>query len=556
MGVLPSDSRQAIAGSPGSLGELAMDDSLIDGVTPSPIEPSLPNSNLRQAGKSIQWKVIGSVAERVLNLLSVSIMARLVTPSDVGLVSIATIGFGLVGMMRDLGLSEAIIRAQEATPRFLNTCFWVRMGVGLALYALLAIVAAPFAWAYQQPILLPMLLVMGTTYMLDALPTVQEAILIREFRLGPATLARVGSLLLGLLVAIWAAWSGWGAWALIVNAVAATGFSILFLAPFTHWWPGVSINRKDVPHLIHFGGALTLTQLFGWFTESFGTAVLGLVASTDRVGIFRFASVIGRWPDSLLGSIMGRGLAVSFFAKVQGDPESMRIALIRATNVLYLFGMTLSALILVLGKPLVLVVYGQRWENAVPFAQLIVIGGTALMIRQTLRYWLIASGHSGTLSRNQFFTAVVAVPMILLGAWYGLLGVTIATTLACIVESVLLWIGNRDRTKLPRGGWIVAFWRPIAVSLMVGASLLVFNQLFPTWGEPFFRSIANLTLAPLLTPKAFDLFLTGFIPFSHLGAGMMLAGLIWLAAAYSLMPGEMDFLKRMLGIRWPRSKNV
>ena len=169
----------------------------------------------------------------------------------------------------------------------------------------------------------------GNNLRARCIPTIQESILIREFRLGPATLARVGSLCFGLMVGIWAAWQGWGAWALIINAVAATCCSALILAPFTRWWPGISVNRKDLRHLVHFGGDLTVTQLFGWFTESFGIAVLGRIVSDDRVGIFRIASVIGRWPDSLLGSVLGRGLAVSFFAKVQSDPEMMRGALFR-----------------------------------------------------------------------------------------------------------------------------------------------------------------------------------------------------------------------------------
>ena len=83
-----------------------------------PKESHSSKSDLRRAGKSIQWKVVGSFAERVLNIVSLAIMARLVTKADYGLVGLAQIAFGLVGMLRDLGLSEAIIRAPQATPLF------------------------------------------------------------------------------------------------------------------------------------------------------------------------------------------------------------------------------------------------------------------------------------------------------------------------------------------------------------------------------------------------------------------------------------------------------
>lgn len=512
------------------------------------------SGNLRRAGRSVQWKVMGSAAERVLNILSLAVMARLVTKAEYGIVGIATIAYALVGMMRDLGLSEAIIRSPKSSRPFLNTCFWVRMSVGVGLYLILVIVAAPFAWAYERPVLFPMLLVMGSTYVLDALPTVQESILIREFRVGAATFARVGSLLIGLLCGIWAAWNGWGAWSLIVNIVAATCSSILLLAPFTHWWPGFAIERTEIKHLVRFGGNLTITQLFGWFTESFGVAVLGRIAADEVVGIFRIASVIGRWPDSLLASVLGRGLAVSFFAKVQGDEEGMRVALRRATNILYLFGLTLAALILVMAPSLILVVYGPQWNEVVPYARMIVVGGTALMIRQTLRYWLIASGWSGALSRNQVFTACVAVPVILIGAWYGLFGVTIGTTVACVAESVFLWIANRDRTGMARGGWLVAYWRPITISIIAGTGLWLFSQSFQWWGSPVVHGLAMGSLKDLIAPPQLQAFADWFVPFVQLSLGMVVGGIVWLAATYWLMPEELGFLQHMLGIRWPRGR--
>jgi len=523
-----------------------------EGLNPS---ASSGDGNLRRAGRSVQWKVLGSAAERVLNILSLAVMARLVTKAEYGIVGIATIAYALVGMMRDLGISEAIIRSPEASRRFLNTCFWVRMGVGVGLYLILLIVAAPFAWAYDRPILFPMLLVMGSTYILDALPTIQESILIREFRVGSATIARVGSLLIGILCGVWAAWHGWGAWALIVNIVVTTFSSILLLAPFISWWPGFTIERKDVKHLVRFGGNLTITQLFGWFTESFGVAVLGRVASDEAVGIFRFASVIGRWPDSLLASVLGRGLAVSFFAKVQGDEEGMKIALRRATNILYLFGLTLGALILVMTPPLITVVYGPNWNEVIPYARMIVVGGTALMLRQTLRYWLIASGWSGALSRNQFLTACVAVPVILIGAWYGLVGVAIGTTVACIVESAFLWIANRERTGMNQGGWLVTYWRPIVIALLVGTGLWLFSFSFANWGEQFFHDLAMGTFQDLLGPVKVKAFAAGFVPFVHLSLGMLVGGVVWLASTYWLMPEELGFLQHMLGIRWPRARH-
>ncbi len=481
--------------------------------TSAPNAETGPTGGLRRAGSGVKWKLVGSVAERILNVVSLAIMARLVAKSDFGLVSLAGVAYSLVGMLRDLGISEAIARSRDDSVKFINTCFWVRFGVGVFLYAVLGMIAIPFSWFYGRDILVPMLMAMGSAYILDALPTIQEAILVREFRMREVVFSKLASLLFGVAVGWIAALSGLGAWALIASALATTASSAVFLWFFVSWRPQLMIDRDRVGHLLHFGGNLTATQFLGWFTESFSTAALARIVNDEKVGIFRIAYVVGKWPDSLLGSVLGGGMAVSSFAKIEHQQDRMRESLVLVSSVIYLTGLGIATVILMLADPLVLVIYGPHWHDVAPFARWITVGGAALMMRQTLRHWLIASGHAGALRANQVRTAIVSIALTIFGSYFGLIGITISSAFACVFEAVMLWASNVERTQLGLVDWLRAFWRPFAVNGLVA-----------------------LAIIPVNVGLSAELWAIG-----HLALGLTVAGIVWGFGAMFLMPKEIDF---------------
>lgn len=480
-------------------------------------EPLLSKRNLRGAGRSLRWKAVGSIAERITGLVALAVFARLLTKSDFGLAHLAIAALGLLGMLRDVGVSQAIIQRQEPSPTFVDTCFWVRFGVGVALYLAIAFFAWPIALFYGEDELLPLLLFLGTTYILDALPTVQESILIRDLRIKETSLARIASLLVGIVVATILAIWGFGAWALAANSVAATIASAVFLGLSCPWYPRFAFAPDEFKHLVQFGGRLTGTQILAWFTENFSIAVLGKVTTgTEQVGVFRQSYVIGKWPDSLIGSILGGGLVVSFFRRVQSSERRRRDALVQTTSLLYLVGLPFAMAIIVFAHDVVMVVYGPKWIDIVPLCRILAIGGTFLLMRQTLRHWLVASGHPRALFRTQAMVASAAILFVMIGIKFGTLGITVATTAACILESILLWYSCQKLTAIGPWDWLTNSWHSLVVAILVGSAMYCFSLFALHWPSPalhlftgmFVGLMVWIPVTAILAPREFRLVFT------------------------------------------------
>lgn len=506
---------------------------------PSPAADIPTRPGVQEAGRSVRWKLVGSVAERGVNLVAFVLLMRFVDRADFGLVALAIPIYTLVGMLRDVGVTQAIIQSPHATKEFISTCFWLRLAVGVVLYLVLAAIAWPASLLLREPSLFGILMVLGLVLIMDTIPSVQQAILIRELRVAPAMQVRAIGLFLGVVVSVAMAIAGAGAWALVVNAVVASIASGVLLFFLTNWRPMLRFDRNELPRLVRWGGNLTGAQVLGWFTEQFGVLAMGVFDAMAIhfgwirrgvpnlkgipgypdviLGYYSRAYIMGKWPDSLLGSVVGGGLATSFFAKIQDAPDRMRDALYRATRIMYLVATPVSVVILVVTDDFVKAVGGPDWEGAVLPCRIIAVGGTCLMLRQTLRHWLIAAGHPRILFRNQVIVAGVSVASTLVVVWFGMIWVALATTVACATEFVLLWTMSRHLTKTGLIDWVQMYWRPLASAVIMAVVMILVQSQVNHW--------------PVLVPRLL----------LNVAAGL----LAWLLAASILCPHDLKLLFRL-----------
>lgn len=457
-------------------------------------EPPAParRPGVREAGHGVRWKLVGSSAERILNFAALPLLLRLVDRQAWGLVALATVVYSLVGLLRDLGVSQEILRNPDTSSRFVSTCFWIRLTIGGALYLLLATFAYPVARISGHPEIVPVLLVMGTALFLDALPSIQQAVLIRDLRIRPAMQIRVVCVTAGVGVSLVMAYWSFDEWALVGGGLVATVASAALLWFACSWRPTFELDRLALGGIVRSGSHLTGAQVLGWFTENFAVFALG-VAGMDKqtLGYFSRAFVVGKWPDSLLGSVVGGGLATSFFAKLQHDPPKLREALHRATGLMYLVGLPMGVVLIVLTEDFWSVVAGPRWSPAVTPCRIIAVGGTCLMLRQTLRHWLIAAGAPSILMRTQFVVAACSVALTLAGLWYGMVGVAVATSVSCLLEFGLLWSLSRSLTHAGLSEWLRLYWRPIACAAILAVALAATRWFLPQTADLTLRVLTE-----------------------------------------------------------------
>src|SRR6266513_2160604 len=174
-------------------------------------------------GRTISSGLITIAAQGIkfaLNLASIMVLARLLTPRDFGLYAMVTTIMGYVVTFKDAGLSTATVQREGITHAQVSNLFWINVALSGALSLILAAGAPVIAWFYREPRLVPITLVLSSTFLLSGLAVQHTALLNRQMRFQAIAVVQVGSMLIGIAVSIGMAWLKYNYWALVGGNLA------------------------------------------------------------------------------------------------------------------------------------------------------------------------------------------------------------------------------------------------------------------------------------------------------------------------------------------------
>ena len=134
----------------------------------------------------VKWSAISHFGRRGLSLLTTIILARLLTPTEFGLVAMAAVVVGFIELFNDLGTATAVIQRNDPSDRLIASMFWLNAGFGFAAMLVLYLVS-PLAGAfYREPGVVPIMQVLSLSLALSGLSTLQKALLERNLEIGRA----------------------------------------------------------------------------------------------------------------------------------------------------------------------------------------------------------------------------------------------------------------------------------------------------------------------------------------------------------------------------------
>jgi O-antigen/teichoic acid export membrane protein len=104
----------------------------------------------RAIAKGAAWMLLARVAERGLGLVSLLILARVLVPADFGLVAMAMSVIVFVELASTFGFDLALIQREHLTREHYDTAWTLQIAFGLLCAALIAALAYPSAWFYDD----------------------------------------------------------------------------------------------------------------------------------------------------------------------------------------------------------------------------------------------------------------------------------------------------------------------------------------------------------------------------------------------------------------------
>lgn len=418
-----------------------------------------PEMSVRTAAA---WALVSQYASFALQFATSVVLARwFITPAQLGLFSIAFAAVTVVAFLQDFGVARYVNGEHDLTPEKLQTAFTISVvfAWGIALLALAC--AVPVARFYGDPQLLPVLLVVASSYLLVPLSIVPQATCQRRMDYKSNTMIEVGSSLANAGVALILAVLGHGALALAWGAFAQQGARLAvsqWRAGFMLPWP---LRLKGARPVLELGATNSVLSTCYSITARAPELVIGRLIDNTAVGLFARASGLALQLRMLVAGAV-TGVFYPAFRRVRDAGEPLGPPYLRV--VAAYTGITWPAMagIATLAQPLIMALYGERWLAAAPLLLWVALAQLCYVSLPLNADLPLLLGRKRELIHRNIVETVLSVGLIIVSAPFGLAWVAVSRFVHGLVWMVIY--APFMRTMLDFG------WRDLA--RIYGQSLL------------------------------------------------------------------------------------
>jgi PST family polysaccharide transporter len=411
-----------------------------------------------------------SQAGRVIaQLLGMVILARLLSPSDFGVVAMAWLVTGFAGIFHDFGTKAAVIQRRELPSALLDSVFWLNVGIGIAIAILIALLAPIIAVAMREPQLTGVLWLLALGFPIASLGLVQQALLERASRFRSVALIECCAAFAGLAAGVLAALAGWGVYSLVYQAIVAWIVVTAGLWAASTWRPAWRCSLARIREIAGFSGNLVGFSIVNYFARNIDTVLIGRFLGATELGYYNLAYRLMLWPLQHISRVVGRAFFPAL-SRLQDDKPRLRQAYVRAAAAVFLITAPLSLGLFVLREPFVLALMGERWLKVADLLFWLAPVSMVQSVGTTASWLYLSTGRTDVMFKFAVFSSVAVTCAIVVGLQWGVEGVAAAY---CATALVLFWPNLAVSFRLV-GLSVPAFLRRLSPTFFVALLMALF----------------------------------------------------------------------------------
>jgi len=386
----------------------------------------------------LAWQFGSTVGKGVLQVVTLAILARLVTPEEFGIVGAALIVVGLSAIFSQFGVGPALVHLEPLRSAHIRAAFAITLVLSLSTTLAVWTSAPVIAGFFAMHDLSVVLRALSLSFLFAGLGVIPESLLQRELRFRALAVVDLASFALGYgALSVLLASMGYGVWALVGGHLGSTicrtcALLICRRHPAMPPWP-LSAGSD----LVRYGFGFTLTTLGNYAALQGDNVIVGRVLGAGPLGIYGRAYQLLVTPASIFGRVLDRVLFPTL-ASVQGDQAKLSVAYTRSIGLVATCTLPASVLVIVLANEGVRALLGPDWISVVLPLQILTLGlvcRTSYKISDSL---VRATGAVYRSAWRQWAYAVLTVVGAIVGSRWGVPGVAAGTLTAIVVKFILM----------------------------------------------------------------------------------------------------------------------
>lgn len=392
-----------------------------------------------RTARGLMWGLFNNSSVQVLNLVIGIFLARLLTPSDYGIIGVLSIFALIAGNLQSAGFSQALINIRRPTDNDYNSVFWFNITVSLASYVVLFACAPLIAYYFRQDCLVSVSRFIFIAFIFSAIGIVPAAWLQKRLMVREVTITSITALVLSGCVGIILALKGMAYWSLACQHVTYNLVTAVMRLHYCRWRPSLHIDMRPAWRMKNFAVKILLTSMLNTLSQNILTVIFGRVFPMRDVGAYTQANKWGYMAHTTISSTLAQ---VAQTVMVEADNEGGTERDLRVFRKLLRFSSLLSfpallGLALVADEFITLALT-DKWSVCVPMLRIICVGGAFMPIYTLYHNLIISKGRSDIYLWCTAGYIAAQIGVVLLLAPWGIMAMITAYTALNIVY-IAVW---------------------------------------------------------------------------------------------------------------------
>lgn len=399
--------------------------------------------NLKQKTISAMiWSTFGKFGTLGISFVSNIVLARLLMPEDFGCIGMLQIFIAISDILIIGGFGAALVQKKNPTHIDYTSVFYWNLISSVLMWILIYLCAPYIAAFYSMPILSEVLRIQSISLIINSFAIVQSNKLVKQLRFRELSIRNVFASLVGTIVAITMAFLGHGVWSLVYSTIISSITSVLLLWNMSKWRPTLEFSIKSLKELFAFGGLMALSSFIDTIYTNIQGLIIGKWYSAVDMGYYSQAKRLEHVPTSSLSQIVSQ---VSFpvFSSFQDDKIALLNGVRKCVKSVTFINFPLSVLMILIARPLILLLYGERWEPSIFYFQILCVGAMMYTINTMNNSVMKALGKSRIFFYVRVAERIIGIFLIIIGANYGIKGLLYAVAINSYINYFIISYVNK-----------------------------------------------------------------------------------------------------------------
>lgn len=443
----------------------------------------MANSLKKKTLSGVIWSAIERFSVQIVQLVIQILIARVLTPSDFGVVGMLTIFIAIAQTFVDSGFSNALIRKSNRTEKDNCTVFYFNIVVGMFCYAFLFFSAPIIADFYETPILVPITRIVSLSILFSSLSIVQRAILTIKVDFKKQAIASFFATLFSGCVGLYCAHLGMGPWALAIQTTLNSFLTMILLWIVTGWRPSLLYSWKSFVEMFTFGGKLLLSGLLDTIYKNIYTLIIGKFYTSAELGHYTKANSLAQLPAFNFTRIIQR-VTYPIMCQIRDDEDRYRRVFIQYLQMTVFVIFPVSIGLAAISRPLVAVLLTEKWLPCVPLLQFLCLNYVWHAVQALNLNILQVKGLSGIFLKIEIYKKIIGVIILIATIKYGVTIMCVGMVVNSVLGTLLDVIYSGRHLSITLLDECVYMFPTVICTIFMAASSLFCISLFEnSWAQ-------------------------------------------------------------------------